>query len=122
MAAAGVTVAAAVAAAAAVRISVLTIACSMTALGRKSPLGGYGWVSPPERRETATTGRTQWSRASRTEDAEQPFALPEYLVGDALELLQNKILQNQQEGRSTPLRAKIPLPLIYINQTGSTPC
>ena len=28
----------------------------MSGLGRKSPLGGHGWNSSPERRETATTG------------------------------------------------------------------
>ena len=33
--------------------------------------------------DSATIGRTQWPRASRTEDAEQPFARPRHLVGDA---------------------------------------
>ena len=27
-------------------------------MGRKSPLGGHGWISSPERRETATSGHS----------------------------------------------------------------
>ena len=30
----------------------------MSLTGRKSPLGGHGWISSPERRETATFGRS----------------------------------------------------------------
>jgi hypothetical protein len=30
----------------------------MTAVGRKSPLGGHGWISSPERRESANTGHS----------------------------------------------------------------
>jgi hypothetical protein len=30
----------------------------MSPLGRKSPLGGHGWISSPERRETATFGHS----------------------------------------------------------------
>ncbi len=29
-------------------------------MGRKSPLGGHGWISSPERRETATSGHWQF--------------------------------------------------------------
>ena len=54
-------------------------------MGRKSSLSSHGWISSPKRRETATIGRTRWPHASRTEDAEQPFAQPEYLVGYAPE-------------------------------------
>ncbi len=32
----------------------------VSALGRNSPLGGHGWISSPERRETATIGRSAY--------------------------------------------------------------
>ena len=40
----------------------------MTIVGRKSPLGGYGWISSPERRETATFGHSVYSASKRLQE------------------------------------------------------
>ncbi len=34
----------------------------MATVGRKSPLGGHGWISSPERREAAMIGRLEHGR------------------------------------------------------------
>jgi hypothetical protein len=55
----------------------------MAVLGRKPPLGDHGWISSPERREPAMSGRTACSGVSEPGARKLPFALPVFPTGDA---------------------------------------
>ncbi len=53
----------------------------MTAKGRKPPLGGHGWISSTERRETATTGRSEFlTNAFSTSALSPETPLLNYLI------------------------------------------